>query len=247
MRLLLSVCLASLVACTGDQPPASVPAKPDKPSEPIEHSPGHGPEAHVQAEPAADLSSVPEALRDPSALTATAPAAYKVRLKTTEGDIVIAVTREWSPNGADRLYNLVQAGYFEDVAFFRNIAGFMVQFGIHGEPAVNEIWREAKIADDEVVKSNTPGMVSFATAGKNTRTTQIFINHGNNESLDGMGFSPVGQVVEGQDVVKKLYDGYGEGAPRGRGPRQDQMQEVGNSYLKEAFPELDYIVSASIE
>jgi peptidyl-prolyl cis-trans isomerase A (cyclophilin A) len=242
MRLLLSVCLAALVACGGDEPPVSVPAHPDKPSQPVLPDP-----EPAEVAPVEDLSAVPEALRDPSKLNETAPASYKVRLKTTQGDIVLAVTREWSPNGADRLYNLVKAGYFEDVAFFRNIAGFMVQFGIHGEPGVNKIWRDARIDDDEVVKSNTPGMVSFATAGKDTRTTQLFINHGDNASLDGMGFSPVGQVVEGQDVVNKLYDGYGEGAPRGKGPRQDLMQEVGNPYLKEAFPKLDYIVSASIE
>ena len=188
------------------------------------------------------------ALTNPDLAKETAPASYKCNFETSKGTFVVQVTREWAPNGADRFYNLCKIGYFDNAKFFRNIQGFMVQFGMSAYPAATKVWQEATIKDDPVVKSNKPLYVTFAKTGApDSRSTQIFINHGDNASLDGMGFSPVGQVVEGQDVVKKLYDGYGEGAPRGRGPRQDLMQEVGNSYLKEAFPELDYIVSASIE
>jgi peptidyl-prolyl cis-trans isomerase A (cyclophilin A) len=186
------------------------------------------------------------ALLDPSKASATAPATYKVEFSTTKGNFVIEVTRAWAPNGADRFYNLVQIGYFDDIAFFRNIAGFMVQFGIHGNGKVNQVWKEAKISDDPVVETNAAGMVTFATAGPNTRTTQLFVNHGNNRRLDGMGFSPFGKIVSGLDVVNSLYSGYGEGAPRGRGPAQGRMQSEGNTYLRADFPEMDYTTGARI-
>ncbi|MCP4805575.1 MAG: peptidylprolyl isomerase [Proteobacteria bacterium] len=237
----MTLLLAALLACGSEPAPTSVPAQPDKPSQPL--TPPAEPADAVIDATAADLG----ALANPSALNEKAPDAFKARFTTTKGDIVIEVHREWSPNGADRFYNLVKNGYFEDIAFFRNIKGFMVQFGIHGDPQLNAIWKDAKITDDTVVKSNTPGYVSFATSGPNTRTTQMFINHGGNDSLDGMGFSPFGQVVEGMSVVNELYDGYGEGAPRGKGPRQDLIQKQGNSYLRAEFPQLDYIQSASIE
>ena len=156
-------------------------------------------------------------------------------------------TRDWAPNGADRFYNLVKIGYFKDIAFFRNIDGFMVQFGIHGDPAVNAKWREANIKDDTVKKSNTVGYVTYAQSGRpNSRSTQFFVNFGDNANLDGMRFAPFGKVVEGMDVVKSLYNGYGEGAPRGKGPDQGRIQEEGNAYLKKDFPKLDYIKSATI-
>lgn len=185
------------------------------------------------------------ALKDPSKATETAPAEYAVKLETTEGDIIIDVKRDWAPKGADRFYNLVKAGYYDDVAFFRVIDGFMAQVGIHGDPEVNKVWRQARIKDDPVKESNTPGMVTFATAGPNTRTTQFFINFGNNARLDGMGFAPFGKVRD-MSVVKKLYAGYGEGAPRGKGPSQGRMQQEGNAYLEKEFPELDYIKKATV-
>jgi len=178
---------------------------------------------------------------DPAQATETAPASFKVKFVTTAGDFVIEATRDWAPNGVDRLYNLVKIGYYENVAFFRVIGGFMAQFGIHGDPRVNKVWRDAKIADDPIKQSNKPGFVTFAMAGPNTRTTQLFINFVDNNSLDGMGFPPIGKVVEGMDVANKIYSGYGEGAPRGRGPSQGLVQMQGNSYLKESFPQLDYI------
>ena len=187
------------------------------------------------------------ALLDPSKATATAPAKFQVEFKTTKGAFVVEVTREWAPLGADRFYNLVQIGYFDSVGFFRNIKGFMVQFGISGFPEVSKAWTDAKIKDDPVTQKNTRGMVTFATSGPDTRTTQLFINHNDgNVKLDAMGFSPFGTVVSGMEVVDALYNGYGEGAPRGRGPHQGKLQDQGNTYLIAQFPELDYILGARV-
>jgi peptidyl-prolyl cis-trans isomerase A (cyclophilin A) len=180
-------------------------------------------------------------------MTQQAPAEYRARFETSAGDFVIEVHRDWSPNGADRFHNLVSSGYYDGVRFFRVISGFMAQFGIHGDPQVSAKWRGARIPDDPVKQSNTRGMVSFATAGPGTRTTQVFINFGDNSQLDRMGFSPFGQVVEGMDVVDRLHAGYGEGAPRGRGPDQGRIQAEGNAYLQRDFGKLDYIKQATIE
>jgi peptidyl-prolyl cis-trans isomerase A (cyclophilin A) len=186
-------------------------------------------------------------LTEPAKLTEKAPDTFKAKLTTTKGDITIEVTRAWSPNGADRFYNLVKAGYFTDIAFFRAISGFMCQFGIHGDPTISAAWRDAKIPDDKVgAASNVEGMVTFAMAGPNTRTTQLFINLTDNARLDSMGFPPFGKVVAGMDVVKKLNTEYGEGAPGGRGPHQGKVQMQGNAYLKKEFPNLDYIKSAEL-
>lgn len=177
---------------------------------------------------------------------ATAPDTFRVRFETTKGAFVVEAVRAWAPNGVDRFYNLVRNGYYNDVAFFRVIENFMAQFGIHGDPAVNAAWRSARIPDDPVVESNRRGYVSFAMAGPNTRTTQLFINFRDNRQLDGMGFAPIGHVVEGMEVVDAIYSGYGEGAPNGQGPAQPQIQMQGNQYLRQNFPELDYIQRASI-
>lgn len=173
------------------------------------------------------------------------PSQYTVELDTTKGVIVIEVRRDWAPNGADRFYELVQNGYFTDVAFFRVVGGFMAQAGISGDPAVNAVWREKRIPDDPVKASNMRGTITFATSGPDSRTTQFFINFSDNSRLDGMGFAPIGKVKD-MAPVDALYDGYGEGAPRGRGPSQGQMQTEGNRYLKANFPKLDYIKSARI-
>jgi peptidyl-prolyl cis-trans isomerase A (cyclophilin A) len=183
---------------------------------------------------------------EPSKLTEKAPETFKAQFDTTKGKFTVEVTRSLAPNGADRFYNLVRSGYFKDVAFFRVIPGFMAQFGIHGDPQVAAKWREARITDDPVKGSNTRGAITFATAGPNTRTTQLFINFGDNSRLNGMGFSSFGKVSEGMDVVDKLNGEYGEGAPGGRGPNQGRVQSEGNAYLKKEFPNLDYIKSASI-
>jgi len=185
-------------------------------------------------------------LKDPSKATEKAPETFKVKFTTTKGDFTLEITRAWSPLGADRFYNLVKAGYFTDIAFFRVIEGFMVQFGIHGDPAIASAWKGARIADDPVKQSNARGYITYAMAGPNTRTTQLFINFGNNANLDSMGFSPFGRVIEGMNVVDSIYSGYGEGAPRGMGPDQGMVQLQGNSYLKKDFPNMDYIKSAAL-
>jgi peptidyl-prolyl cis-trans isomerase A (cyclophilin A) len=188
----------------------------------------------------------PAALSNPASLREQAPATYKVRFDTTKGPFVIQVNRAWAPNGADRFFNLVKNGFYDDVRFFRVIPGFMAQFGIHGNPSVQSAWRPAQIKDDAVKQSNTRGMVVFATAGPNTRTTQLFINFGDNTGLDKQGFAPFGRIVQGMDVVDKIYGGYGEGAPRGKGPDQGRIQAEGNAYLTKEFPRLDYIKAATI-
>jgi len=185
-------------------------------------------------------------LRDPKEATAKAPGAYKVRFMTTRGPFTVQVTRYWAPNGADRFYNLVKVGYFKDIAFFRVLKNFMAQAGIHGDPEISAVWRTASIPDDPVKKSNLRGFVTFATAGPNTRTTQFFINYGNNSRLDKDGFAPFGEVISGMEILDGLYVDYGEGAPSGKGPDQGQVQAKGNAYLQANFGNLDYIVDAEI-
>ena len=212
------------------------------------------PRAVKAGKKAAPSESKPEVVAAPSATllapekaNAQAPKEFKAKFVTTKGEFVIEVHRDWAPRGADRFYNLVKAGYFDGVGFFRVVSGFMVQFGIQGSPEVNGKWREAKIDDDPAAgQSNSRGMVTFATAGPNTRTTQVFINFGNNARLDGMGFTPFGKVVKGLEVVDGLYAGYGEGAPGGRGPNQGRLNAEGNAYLKSDFPQLDYVKKATI-
>ena len=199
------------------------------------------------SEPGAKAASkVNPALLAPAKAKEKAPATFQVKFVTTKGNFVVKSVRAWAPKGVDRFYNLVKLGYYDDIAFFRVIDGFMAQFGIHGDPKVSAAWRTARIEDDPVKKSNTRGMVTFAMAGPNSRTVQLFINYGDNSRLDGQGFAPIGEVVEGMDVVDKLYSGYGEGAPRGRGPSQARIQREGNGYLRKEFPKLDYIKSATL-
>jgi peptidyl-prolyl cis-trans isomerase A (cyclophilin A) len=185
-------------------------------------------------------------LLDPGKLTAPAPATFSVAFTTTKGDFVVEVHREWAPSGADRFYNLVRAGFYDNVRFFRTVKGFMVQFGINGDPAVSKAWKDANIPDDTVRESNRRGFVTFATAGPNTRTTQLFINLVDNLRLDPMGFSPFGRVTKGMDVVDSLYAGYGEGPPGGQGPDQDRIEAEGNRYLEKQYPLLDAVKAARL-
>ncbi|MGB7013030.1 MAG: peptidylprolyl isomerase [Pseudolabrys sp.] len=184
---------------------------------------------------------------NPAVLNEQAPAAYKVKFDTSKGPFVVEVTRAWAPKGADRFYNLVKSGFYDNVRFFRVISGFMVQFGINGDPGVMARWRTAQIGDDPVTQSNKRGTVTFAMAGPNTRTSQVFINFADNANLDGMGFSPFGRIVSGMNVVDALNAEYGEGAPRGRGPDQSRLQSEGNTYLMKDFPRMDYVKKATIE
>ncbi len=183
------------------------------------------------------------ALRDPSKANETAPETFTAKFETTKGNVLMECTREWAPHGVDRFYNLVKIGFFHDVALFRVKKGFVVQWGIHGNPDVSKHWSRANIPADPVKQSNTPGMVTFAMAGApTTRSTQLFINYGNNQNLDGMGFAPVCKVTEGMDVAEKFYGEYGE---RVTG-KQGEIQSEGNAYLKREWPELDYILKTSI-
>ena len=187
-----------------------------------------------------------ERLTHPGTMNQMAPETYRAKFETTRGDFVIEVTRAWAPNGADRFFNLVKNGFYDDCRFFRVVYGFMAQWGIHGDPAVNAVWRNATIPDDPVKESNKRGYVSFATSGPGTRTTQVFVNYADkNMVLDNQGFAPFGQVVEGMDVVNKLFSGYGEPMPKGHGPDQEKIQKEGNAYLAK-YPKLDTIKSATI-
>lgn len=187
-----------------------------------------------------------QGLGNPAVLNAKAPAIYKAKFDTSKGPFILEIHRDWAPNGADRFYNLVKNGFYDNDRFFRVISGFMVQFGINGDPRISAVWQDANISDDPVKASNQRGYITFATAGPNTRTTQVFINFADNRALDRQGFSPFGHVVSGMNVVDALYAGYGEGAPQGQGPEQDRVQKEGNAYLTRNFPNLDYVRKASI-
>ena len=188
------------------------------------------------------------ALRNPAALKEQAPATYTVNFDTTMGNFVVTVTRAWAPNGADRFYNLVKNGFYDGARFFRALPNFMVQFGIHGDPSVSAAWRNARLPVDKVVQGNKRGRIVYAMgATPDTRTTQVFINFKDNSSnLDPLGFAAFGEVTTGMEVVDKVFTGYGEGAPRGKGPDQGRLQAEGNAYLMKEFPKLDYIKSVKI-
>ena len=198
------------------------------------------PKAATSATPRTTHMTTDPALLHPATLIDKAPDSFQVKFETTKGDFVVQVTRSWAPLGADRFYNLVKHGFFTDAAFFRVVPGFIIQFGLSANPAVNAVWHSANFKDDRVTQSNKPGTITFATAGPNTRTTQLFINFGNNTFLDSQGFSPFGQVTSGMDVVQKLYAGYGER------PDQGAITTQGKAYLDKNFPMIDSIKSATI-
>ncbi len=175
------------------------------------------------------------------------PAQYKVHLQTTKGDVVILVHRDWSPIAADHFYALTKAGFYNNNAIFRVLPGFVVQWGISGDPRVTQQWREA-IRDDPPKVSNKIGTIVFAKTGQpDSRTTQVFINLGDNSAaLDPQGFTPFGEVIQGMENVTKFYSGYGEGQPNGGGPSQGSIEQTGNSYLEQHYPKLDYVRTARI-
>lgn len=257
--LLMFGCALALSACDKPETKKEEPAKAadkapaDKGGKAAPSEPGDAPPMGIATEesdekPPADKGSdgAHPALSDPSLANEKAPDSFKVKFETTKGDFIVEVTRAWSPNGADRIYNLVKIGFFKDLPVFRVVAGFMAQFGIPGDPKAAMLWAEANINDDPVKESNARGTMTFATAGPNTRSTQFFINYADNARLDGMGFSPFGKVVEGMDVVDGFYSEYGDGPPNGAGPSQGRLVMEGVGYLRTNFPKLDYIKAASL-
>jgi peptidyl-prolyl cis-trans isomerase A (cyclophilin A) len=183
---------------------------------------------------------------EPQQLDAAGPDSFVVRFETTKGNFDLKVHRDWAPRGADRLHWLARHGFYDRVRFFRVVPDFVVQFGIPADTAVTRVWRERRFGDDSVTRSNVRGTLSFATGGPNTRTTQLFINLKDNTRLDHLGFAPIAQVVVGMEVVDSLYRGYGEGAPRGKGPSQGRINAEGDSYLAREFPLLDQVRRARV-
>jgi peptidyl-prolyl cis-trans isomerase A (cyclophilin A) len=195
------------------------------------------------AKSAAPATPAANPLLHPENLKATAPATFVVKFTTTKGDFVATVHRDWSPLGADRFYNMVKNRYFTNVAFFRNVPNFIVQFGMAPDPKVGAVWQNSTIKDDPAKPGihNTKGTLVFATAGPNTRSNQFFVNtHDNSAGLDSQGFTPFGEVTDGLDIVLGLYAGYGER------PQQDRILNEGAAYLDKNFPQLDKIKSATI-
>ncbi len=185
---------------------------------------------------------------NPASLRAKAPEVFKAQFTTTKGDFVVEVHRDWSPHGADRFYNLVRAGFFDGVAFYRVHPGFMVQFGISPKPAVSKAWANANISDDPVVGSNKRGFITYAmSSNPNSRSTQVFINFKDNAFLDPQHFAPFGQITSGMEVVDMLYSDYGEIPPMGgKGPDPDKLENEGDAYLVKNFPMIDKIKMAKI-
>jgi peptidyl-prolyl cis-trans isomerase A (cyclophilin A) len=233
----LTLALAALAVFTGcDKPPEPTPAKTTAAA--VQPKPAATPEPPKEEK----LLPPPKQLLEPDKATEKAPATFKAKFETTKGDFVVEVTRAWAPIGADRFYNLVKLGFFDEVVFFRVVEGFVVQFGIHGHPEVAAVWREAKLKDEPVKGSNKKGYLTYAKSGPNTRTTQMFINFKDNAKLDKMGFSPFGKVVEGMEVVESLYKKHGEYPSK----QQQNIQQKGNPWLKKMFPELDSIKKATL-
>ena len=189
---------------------------------------------------AAGQAGAAASLKNPASLKEQAPETYKASFDTSAGTFVVEVHRAWAPLGADRFYNIVKNGFFDDTRFFRVVSNFMVQFGLNGDPAVQAVWRSANLKDDPTKESNKKGYITFATAGPNTRTTQVFINYKDNGFLDSQGFAPFGRVVSGMDVVEKINSQYAET------PNQGRIQAEGNAYLTKEFPKLDYVKKATV-
>lgn len=177
----------------------------------------------------------------------TAPDRFRATVSTSEGDVVIEVTRAWAPLGADRFYNLAKGGFYDDTRIYRVLENFMAQWGLNGDPYVNRAWKSEFLVDDPQGMSNTRGRVAFAKGGRHTRTTEVFISYKDNSALDAEGFVPFGEVVEGMDVVDGFYAAYGDGPPRGEGPYQAMAAARGNPYFDEEFPELTRILSVAVE
>jgi peptidyl-prolyl cis-trans isomerase A (cyclophilin A) len=225
--------------------PKTTQTTPPKPAQPKTTPPKTPPKTGTSTaakKPAATAAPSRAALMNPAKLNAVAPPVYKATFDTSAGSFVIEVHRDWAPKGADRFYNLVKNGFFDNVRFFRVVKGFMVQFGINGDPQIQQHWAEANIPDDPVTHHNTRGFISFANRGANTRSTQVFINFADNSRLDATGFAPFGEVVTGMEVVDKLFGEYGETPSN----QQGRIQREGNKFLNAEFPKLDYVTKARI-
>ncbi len=241
-RTMIGVALIGAMLASAAQ--ARAQANTQAPKAPAGKSPGAKGSAGVRS--TSRPASFQPVLLHPEKLIEKAPDVFDVKFTTTRGDFVVRVTRAWAPLGADRFYNLVRHRFYDNASFFRVLPGFVVQFGLSAYPSVSKVWSTAAIKDDRVKQSNKRGYLTFATAGPNTRTTQVFINLADNPRLDGMGFAPFGEVVEGMNVVEMMYEGYGEGAPSGNGPRQDLIESRGKAYLDQNFPKLDSITTATL-
>jgi peptidyl-prolyl cis-trans isomerase A (cyclophilin A) len=241
----LAAVLALPMTAAAQGTAAKAPAKPAaaQPAKPAPKQPAKAPAARGRgtATPPGLSAAAKAKLKNPAALKDVAPAEFRASFDTSAGPFVILVHRSWAPKGADRFYNLVKYGFFDNVRFFRVIPNFMAQFGINGDPAVQGAWENANIPDDPVTQSNKRGMVTFAmTPRPNTRSTQIFINFRNNANLDGQGFSPFGEIESGMEAVDKINAEYRED------PSQGLIQSQGNAYLMKSFPRLDYVKKATI-
>jgi peptidyl-prolyl cis-trans isomerase A (cyclophilin A) len=198
------------------------------------------------ADPDPETPPPPLEIEEADDTSADGEVTFVVRFDTSEGEFLVEIHPDWAPEGAERFRHLVESGFFKDCRFFRVVPGFMAQFGINGDPAKNKQW-DTNIPPDRVRKSNVRGMLTYAMAGSpDTRSTQLFINYGDNSFLDQQGFAPIGKVIEGMAVVDALYGEYGDGPPQGNGPDQGRIQAEGNAYLVREFPKLDYIKSATI-
>jgi cyclophilin family peptidyl-prolyl cis-trans isomerase len=242
MRKITILIAASMFACVGSVSAQTAPAPAAKPKSATAQK---TPAAKAGVSPAS-AKSYDRVLLRPALLKDTAPETYQVKFTTTKGDFTVSVTRAWAPKGADRFYNLAKHHFYDNASFFRVLTGFVAQFGLSAYAPVNAVWDKAKIEDDPVTQSNKKYYLTFATAGPNTRTTQVFINLADNPRLDGMGFAAFGQVTEGMDVVDNLYAGYGEGAPSGGGPDQGEIEKQGKPYLDKGWPKLDSIVTTTL-
>ena len=183
----------------------------------------------------------------PAQFTETAPPTFRVRFETSVGEFVLELHRDWAPLGVDRFYNLAKNGFFDDSRVYRVMDGFMAQFGIHADPYVTQAWKKQFIVDDPVVGTNSRGRVTFAKGGLHTRTTELFINYRDNPALDEDGFSPIGEVIEGMEVVDAFYAAYGDGPPRGSGPYAAMAEARGNEYLDADFGELTQIIRVTLD
>jgi peptidyl-prolyl cis-trans isomerase A (cyclophilin A) len=235
MVITLAVALAAVDIASAQAPPATPRGSKPAPPSPVQRGRGTLQRGAPGLTPAAKAR-----LRNPARLTETAPPTYSAKFDTSVGPLVILIHRDWAPKGADRFYNLVKNGFFDGTRFFRVLPNFMVQFGINGDPSIQSAWVNANLPDDPVKESNKRGYITFATAGPNSRTTQVFINFKNNAFLDAQGFAPFGEIVSGLDVVDKINAEYKEQ------PDQGRVQAQGNAYLTKAFPRLDYITKATI-